>query len=171
MEDNPITDSRMRTYYETHTGEFTTPGMVRVRHIITADEALAEQLLARIRQGLDMGELAGEYNIDGTRERGGDLGWVRRGIIEPAFEQAAFSLDAGQLSEVVSTSFGYHVIRVEDTKQAERIAFEEAKKDIRERLLAEEVDTLQLELRDKYPVRIDEELWTSFIEENPVPDN
>jgi hypothetical protein len=82
-----------------------------------------------------------------------------------------FSLDTGQLSEVVSTSFGYHIIRVEDRKQAERIAFEEAKKDVRENLLAQEVDTIQLELQEKYPVRIDEELWTSFIEENPIPDD
>lgn len=85
--------------------------------------ALAEDLLARLREGEDFEQLARRYSEDpGTAELGGDLGWFRRGRMVQEFEEAAFSLPTGRVSEVVETEFGFHIIRVERSRPGERQA-------------------------------------------------
>jgi foldase protein PrsA len=75
----------------------------------------AEKVLQQIKDGADFAEMAAEHGSDGTKDKGGDLGWFGRGVMVPEFEEAAFSLEAGQLSdELVETSFGYHIIKVVD---------------------------------------------------------
>ena len=85
--------------------------------------AEAERLLERIRAGEDFATLAGEYSDDtGSAELGGDLGWFRRGRMVREFEDAAFSLLAGEVSDVVQTDFGFHIIKVERFRSGERQA-------------------------------------------------
>ena len=98
----------------------TTADQVHARHILleTADEA--EAALARLRDGEDFGELAAELSQDAaTREEDGDLGWFPQAQMPPAFGEAAFALQPGELSEIVETDLGYHIIRV-DERQADR---------------------------------------------------
>lgn len=98
---------------------------VRARHILfsnsdkTDDEAKkqAEDVLARLKKGEDFEALAKQFGSDGTKELGGDLGWFSRDQMVKEFADAAFALEKGQLSELVKTEFGYHVIRVDDTRQ------------------------------------------------------
>lgn len=109
--------------------EYVSGDEVRARHILFSispdlDEeaeaeirATAEEVLQRIKDGEDFAELAAEYGSDGTAANGGDLGWFGKGEMVPQFEEAAFALEAGQLSQdLVKTDFGYHIVQVDDRR-------------------------------------------------------
>ena len=121
-----------RSQYDASPEKFETPEQVRVRHILVSAkaceaEARARDLLAQARQpGADFAALAKANSDDpGSAARGGDLGFLARGKMAPAFEAAAFALkQPGDLSDVVKTEFGYHVIRLEERKPASRQPFE-----------------------------------------------
>lgn len=78
--------------------------------------AQAEEVLKRLRAGEDFAKLAQEFGTDGTKDKGGDLGWFGRGQMVPEFEKAAFALQAGELSDIVQTPYGFHIIKVEERK-------------------------------------------------------
>ncbi|TEU10683.1 MAG: hypothetical protein E3J21_25695 [Anaerolineales bacterium] len=93
----------------------TTEEQVHARHILVETEEEAQTVLARLEAGEDFVSLAKELSTDeGTREDGGDLGWFPRGVMAPEFEETAFALQPGETSEIVQTSFGYHIILVEE---------------------------------------------------------
>jgi hypothetical protein len=82
--------------------------------------AQAEDILAQIKDGASFEEMAREYGTDGTSAEGGDLGWFARGVMVPEFEEAVFSLGAGDLAdELVQTQFGYHIVKVDDYRIGE----------------------------------------------------
>jgi len=98
----------------------TTADQVHARHILLKTREEAEAALTRLRNGEDFKELAGKLSQDeATKEKGGDLGWFPRGQMVSAFSDAAFALQPGEVSEVVETDFGYHIIRV-DEREANR---------------------------------------------------
>jgi len=130
---------RVRKAVEERRAELDTPEQVRAKHILvslpaSADEAARaaarEKLIAatkRIEAGEDFGALAQELSDDaGTKSAGGDLGFFKRGAMVKEFEDAAFSLEPGQLSEPVQTQFGLHLIRVEEKKAASELPYSEA---------------------------------------------
>jgi len=127
-----------RNQYDASPQKFDTPEQVRVRHIlVTAKaceaEAKARDLLAKARQpGADFAALAQANSDDpGSASRGGDLGFFARGKMVPAFDAAAFALkQPGDLSDVVKTDFGFHVIRLEERKPAERQSFESVREEL-----------------------------------------
>ena len=97
-----------------------TADQVRARHILLQTREEAETALARLRGGEGFEELAAELSQDtATKEEGGDLGWFPLEQMTPAFGEAAFALQPGQVSEIVETEFGYHIIRV-DEREADR---------------------------------------------------
>ncbi len=88
---------------------------VNARHILVADEATAKQTLARLQAGEDFATLAKELSIDpGSAVEGGSLGFFKKGVMVPEFEAAAFSTPVGQISQLVKTQFGYHIIKVDE---------------------------------------------------------
>src|SRR5947199_1748507 len=123
-----VKDEEVAEYYALHKDDkFTEPEQVRARHILvkTAADAgadakaaarkKAEELLAKVKAGGDFAALAKERSEDaGSAANGGDLGLFTRGRMTPAFEEAAFALQGGGLSDVVETPFGFHVIKVEE---------------------------------------------------------
>ncbi len=84
---------------------------IRCAHILVKDKLKADELLKRIKDGESFSKIAEENSIDGSRRRGGDLGFFTRGVMVKEFEKAAFALDKGQVSEVIKTQFGYHIIK------------------------------------------------------------
>jgi parvulin-like peptidyl-prolyl isomerase len=84
---------------------------IRCAHILVEKFAEAQQVLERLKKGEDFAKIATEKSICPSRKKGGDLGWFGHGMMVRPFEQAAFALQKGQLSEVVKTEFGYHIIK------------------------------------------------------------
>lgn len=124
-----VTDQEVRAYYDNNPDQFKIDE-VTAKHILVEDETLAEELLGELKKGADFGELAKEHSIDGSAADGGNLGAFGRGRMVAEFEAAAFALAPGELSDVVKTQFGYHIILVTDKKQGAE-TFDEAKSNIR----------------------------------------
>ena len=130
----PPTDAQMREYWELHKAELPKrPANVSFRQIVihpVPDSAslatarqLADSLLAALRAGADFATLAHKFSADSaSAAQGGELGWFRRGVMVKPFEDAAFRLRPGDLSAVVATQFGFHIIQVERVQPAELLA-------------------------------------------------
>lgn len=117
---------------------------INARHILLATQAEAEQVLTQLRAGADFAALAQRYSQDTyTRDRGGDLGYVPRGILTaPEVETAAFSLQSGQISDVIHSSLGYHIVQVVDRVPDQEISAENLRL-LRDRFVREWLDGLR----------------------------
>jgi len=140
----PVPDDSIRAYYDQHPPEFTVPARARARHILigfrpgdgpgarTAARQKAGGVLARLKKGEDFGDLAKELSDDrGSAAQGGDLGEITRGQVVKEFSDAAFALKPGELSPVVETQFGFHVIRLESMTPQRLRTLEECRTEIR----------------------------------------
>jgi len=126
-----ISDEELLEYYNENEESFLEPEQVRARHILVETEEGANNLLLQLKEGLtDFAELAKEKSIGPSAPNGGDLGFFARGEMVKEFEDAAFSLEPGEISEVVQTQFGYHIIKCEERKEKYSPNFEEAKEQI-----------------------------------------
>ena len=131
-----VTDGEARLYYTQHLSDYRIPNRVKVAQIlfktagkthaeIAAIEKKAQDVLNQIRGGADFAEMAKKDSEDSTAANGGELGWLVRGQAD--FENAAFSLQPGQVSDVVRTDSGIHIIKVEDKQTAHLQTFDEVK--------------------------------------------
>jgi peptidyl-prolyl cis-trans isomerase D len=167
---NPSTEE-VNDYYTRHLETFQSPEQVRARHILfkVASSASAEQeaqartraeeVLAALRNGEDFATLAKQHSEDtATAEQGGDLGYFPRGQMVAPFEEAAFSLPVGQLSDLLRTPFGWHILRVEDKREAETKPLAEVEPEIVDKIREEKA-------RDTAVTFVDDLL--SAIEANP----
>ena len=137
-----IDDNVLRSAYNTSGDRFRSGERVKVRHIListtgkSADDAKkaegkANALLAQIKGGADFAKLAKENSEDpGSKENGGEYGWMAKGQTVPAFETTAFSLKKGELSGLVKTEYGYHIIQTLDREDAKVKPFEEVKAEL-----------------------------------------
>ena len=146
-----VSDEDLKNYYQTHPQEFGGEEEVHVRHIFlpleenapAADEASVRaqgaKVLQRLKTGEDFARVARDVSKGPSAEDGGDLGWLRRGTIQKALEEAAFALKDGQISGLIRAGPGLHVVKVEGRRRGGAKAFEDAKEDIRTRLVDEQV--------------------------------
>jgi peptidyl-prolyl cis-trans isomerase SurA len=153
-----LTDEDLKAYYQSHPKEFAGETEIHVRHIflpLPADAPEAEvarvttdgqKVLQRLRTGEDFAAVAKEVSKAPTATEGGDLGWLKRGSIQKSLEDAAFALKDGQLSGLVRAGPGLHILRVEERRLGGAKSFEQAKEEIRERLLSEQGERY----RDQY---------------------
>ena len=174
-----VTEEDARKYYDENPKQFEQTEQVRASHILikpefidpnvdpnadpneakTVAKAKAEDLLKQIKEGADFAELAKAHSNCPSAPNGGDLGFFPRGETTPAFEDVAFELEIGQLSEIVETKYGYHIIKATDHKEASTTAFDQAKENIIRQLtqkkqseLAEEyIESLKAEANIIYP--------------------
>jgi len=138
-----VTEAEQRQFYSDNQDRMLLPEGVRVRHILVivtpkdspqeraAKRQKAQDLRAKVAAGADFATVAKESSEDpGTAPKGGEVGWIQRGQTVPLFEQAAFALEPGKLSEIVETRFGYHVIQVEEKRAETKLGFDEVKERI-----------------------------------------
>jgi peptidyl-prolyl cis-trans isomerase D len=143
-----ISEADLRNYYDQHRDQYRQPEQVKVSHILIktpvpgpdgkVDEKSvaeaqhrAEDLLKQIKSGANFEDLAKKYSEDpGSAKNGGSLGWIGKGQTVPEFEKVAFSLPKGQMSGIVKSSYGFHIIRVDDKHEAELKSLEEVKGEI-----------------------------------------
>ena len=130
----PVTDADIKRYFEENKAQFgIRPATVTFSQLVLAPKpsdtaraaarAKAEEVLKKIREGGDFETLAKQYSEDpGSKDKGGDLGWFRPGTMVREFENVAFAMRPGDISGIVETPFGFHIIKVEKTKGAERQA-------------------------------------------------
>ena len=145
-----VTDEEVKRFYDANERGFLAPEQVRARHILirVPSDASGEEkkkarekiegVWGRIKKGEDFARLAAELSEDtNSQMNGGDLGYFTKGQMAKPFEEAAFSLKPGQVSGVVETEFGYHLIKVEDHQEARMVTFDAVKEQIRGRLRGE----------------------------------
>ena len=145
-----VSEDDVKTYYEQSKAQYVEPEKRRVSHILIdnsedddAAKAKAESLLAQLNAGADFAELAETSSDDiVSAEMGGDLEWIERDVMEPAFEDAAFALqNKGDYSDVVASEFGYHIIKLTDIQSQQVKPYDAVKADLRAELeQAEKVD-------------------------------
>jgi peptidyl-prolyl cis-trans isomerase D len=158
----PIPEADIAAWYDEHKGEFLEPRTIRARHILfkldaaaSADEdkkikARAESILEKAKKGTDFTALAKEFSQDSSGPRGGDLGWFSEEQMVPEFSAAAFALNKGEVGGPVKTQFGYHLIKVEDVRDARTRPLEEAREAVAARLRNEEGTKKVQEVAQKF---------------------
>jgi peptidyl-prolyl cis-trans isomerase D len=137
-----VTDAEIQQYYNQHLKDYQIDDQVKVRHILikvdgndpkadAAAKAKAQDVLDQLHHGGNFADLAKKYSDDpGSKEQGGELGFLKHGATVPEFDQAAFSLQPGQTSGLVRSKYGYHIIQVEEKQTAHTRPLSEVKADI-----------------------------------------
>jgi peptidyl-prolyl cis-trans isomerase D len=145
-----VSENEISQYFEINKKTYATPKKVRARHILfkvdpgatqeELDEARnkAQLVLEEVKSGADFSKLAQKYSDDpGSKSKGGDLGFFTRDRMVKPFADAAFAMKAGEMSELVATRFGWHIIKVEEVQEAKEPALSEVKDRIRSKLVKE----------------------------------
>lgn len=133
-----VTDKELKEAYDAKKPE------VKASHILVQDEKTAKEVKAKLDKGEDFAKLAKEYSQDpGSAEKGGDLGFFGPGKMVPEFEEAAYKLKKGEVSEPVKSSFGYHIIKVTDKKELK--PFEEMKAELEKEIKRSKLDPEKLQ--------------------------
>ncbi|MDO4799166.1 MAG: peptidylprolyl isomerase [Bacillota bacterium] len=151
-----VSDEEVEHFYEDNQEMFLTKPEIRASHILVGNEETAKSLLEQIHGGSTFADVAKEHSSCPSKEVGGDLGFFGEGMMVPEFEQAAFALEVGQISEPVQTQFGYHLILKTDQKEGAQQTLDEVHQAIRHNLLIRKQNEAYLTkvtaLMSKYPV-------------------
>lgn len=145
-------EEKARQYFADNSGLFDQPEEIEARHILVETEEEAAEVIAKLNEGEDFAELAGEYSTDqSNKDEGGYLGFFGRGEMVEEFETAAFNLAVGEISEPVLTDFGYHIIEILDRREEEKAVYEEVSDEVFELMVDEQISTeINLVLQELY---------------------
>jgi peptidyl-prolyl cis-trans isomerase C len=163
-----VSEEEIQRYYKENQALFTEPQEIKIRHIVVNTEPALKEVVTKLSQGESFEKLAVIYNIGNFKEDGGNLGYIRRGQLAPPFaqfEEAAFSLrKRGEVSEVVRTPYGYHILRLEDMRGRALRPLNQVKERIRFLLQPRKKQEAYLEYvkgaKSKAKILINEKLWT-----------
>ncbi|MEG0642070.1 MAG: peptidylprolyl isomerase [Clostridium sp.] len=143
-----VSDEEVEEYYNANKDKFTDAPQLRASHILIDSEEKAKEIIAEIKSGLSFKEAAQKHSTCPSGAQGGSLGSFGRGMMVPEFEDAAFELGLGEISEPVKTQFGYHIIVVEEKIAEKAKSLEEVKPQVMNTLLQSKQSNTYVELVD-----------------------
>jgi peptidyl-prolyl cis-trans isomerase C len=153
-----VSDKEVEDYYNANREMFKNPEMVSAKHILVETEEKAREISNKIGEGMTFEEAARQFSSCPSNAQGGSLGKFGKGQMVPEFEQAAFKLEIGKVSDPVKTQFGYHLIKVDEREESSVKPFEEVKISIKGNILQErqafKYSELNNKLRGKYSIEI-----------------
>jgi len=155
-----VTDDELKAYYQQHIDEYKVQNRVHVEHIlfktvgktdaeVAEIQKKAEDVLKKAKSGSNFEELAKQYSEDTSKDKGGDIGWIGEGQTVAAFQQSAFSLPKGAISDLVKTEYGFHIIKVLDKEVARTKSFDEVRAEIEPVVLDAKVNADANAISDK----------------------
>jgi len=173
-----VSEEEIQRYYKENPTLFTEPQEVKIRQIVVNTEPALKEVVTKLSKGESFEKLASTYNIGHFKEDGGNLGYIRRGQLAPPFaqfEEAAFSLrKRGEISEVVSTPYGYHVLRLEDLRGNTLTPLNRVREKIRFFLQPKKKQEAYLEyvkeVKSKAKILINENLWAEEEKKEEKPE-
>jgi len=156
-----VKDEEVLEYYEQNKDSFTEKEQVHLYNILLETEEEAQNILEQLKAGEDFSEIAIEKSTGPSAVQGGDLGYLTKGTIIPEIEEVVFALEVEELSEVIKTDFGFHILKITEKKPETVKTFEEVKEDIIQTLLPikqkEAFENFLEELKGKTEIEINEE--------------
>jgi peptidyl-prolyl cis-trans isomerase D len=156
-----VSDDQLKVQYQNNIQQYQVPNRVHPEHILfmtvgktdaEVDEIKknAEDVLKQAKKGVKFEDLAKKYSEDpGSKDKGGDLGWITQGQTVPEFEKTAFGLDKGQISDLVKTQYGFHIIKVLDKETARTRTFDEVKDSLRAPMVLQQADQQAAQAADQ----------------------
>jgi len=130
-----VTEEQIRRYFDEHPDEFQVPEQVHAAQIVVKGLDEARRIQQQLWQGKKFGDLARRYSLSPDAKVGGDLGFFSRGQMPPAFDEVVFRLNVGQVSDVVSSEYGFHLFKLLEKRPAEKRDLGEARTEIEQKLL------------------------------------
>lgn len=149
-----VTEAQAKAIYDEQVAKLKPEPEVRARHILVKTEEEAKDLVSKLRAGGDFNELAKKSSDGPSAHTGGDLGYFSRGQMVKPFEEAAFALEPGQISDPVKSEFGWHVIKVEDKRNRPAPSFDEVKDQIMTSLVQSQLKDVVQKLRASAKIEV-----------------
>lgn len=155
-----VTEDELQGYLESHAAEFQEPEQVHAAQLVVKDVEDARRLREELRGGAKFAAVARAHSLSADGRLGGDLGWFPRGVMPPEFDKVAFSLEPGQISDVVTSEYGFHIFKVLERRPAHRKELAQVRREVERRLLRDKKEKAQAayvhSLRDHAAIRINE---------------
>ncbi|MBI3184449.1 MAG: peptidyl-prolyl cis-trans isomerase [Myxococcales bacterium] len=157
-----VTEDEIRRYYEAHAEELQEPEQVHAAQIVVKGLDDARRVQSLLRSGKKFPDLARRYSLSPEAKLGGDLGFFARGVMPPQFDEVVFRLSVNQVSDVVTTDYGFHLFKVLERKPARKRELPEARREVEEKVLQEKRARAQEEyvraLKEKADIRVNEQV-------------
>ncbi|NLI90580.1 MAG: peptidylprolyl isomerase [Epulopiscium sp.] len=158
MKSVTVDEAEVKAFFDNNKDMFKQEASAVASHILVDDKETADKVLAEIKDGLSFADAAKKYSTCPSKEQGGSLGEFTRGRMVPEFEDAAFSMKAGEISEPVQTQFGYHIIELDSINDPEEVLFDDVKDQVKQQCLVDKQGKVYMakqdELKGKYSVEI-----------------
>lgn len=177
MIDKAVTldEAEAREYYDNNLEEFQTPEILRASHIMVRTEKEANDIVSELANGKNFEDLARTQSIDPSATRGGDIGYFARGQITPDFEKVCFNMQEGEISDIIQTRFGFHIIKLTERKARSVEEFKGVRGRIIQDLLVSKkkkaFNELAERLREEAKIIVNEESSVFFSIEDREEDN
>ncbi|HEY6874582.1 MAG TPA: peptidylprolyl isomerase [Geobacteraceae bacterium] len=144
-----LSDADLQKFYDQNKDKFKAGEQLRASHILVKTEKEAQDVLAQLKGGAKFEDLAKKYSTDpGSGQKGGDLGWFGKGSMIPEFEKVAFSMKEGDVSGIVKTKFGFHIIKLTGKRPAGTLPFAEVKEQLKASLMPEKQQEVFKKVKD-----------------------
>jgi peptidyl-prolyl cis-trans isomerase C len=167
-----VTEEELQGYLDAHTADFQEPEQVHAAQIVVKEVDEAKKLREELRSGARFADLARAHSLSADARVGGDLGWFPKGVMPPEFDKVAFSLQPGQISDVVTSEYGFHIFKVLEHRPARRKELAQVRREVERLLLREKREKAQdaylAALRERATIRTNEPVLARIPGPRPV---